>query len=46
MTDFEINWHMYVRVGCVRLWVWGVWVFRLLALSFVALCQQAVSLGL
>ncbi len=46
MTDFEINRHMYVCVGCVRLWMWGVWVFRLLAQSFVALCQQAISLGL
>ena len=46
MTDFEINGHMYVRVGCVRLWMWRVLVFRLLALSFVALCQQAISLGL
>ena len=46
MTDFEINGHTYVRVGCVRLRMWGVWVFRLLAQSFMAPCQQAISLGL
>ena len=34
MTDFEINGHMYVRVGCIRLWMWGVLVFRLLARHF------------